>query len=592
VAIAAPADTAEAMDMVLTGLRHLAAADPAALAARAQAECLHGLEQADAITTAARARILAAFTAGQGYCDDADYSPTSWLIHRTRVSKGAARAHLGWARRAITHPQVVAALAEGTVLSESVARAVCGWTDKLPADCREAADEILVGAARAGARKEDLASLAAEIYARSLPRDEDDPDGVPDFEDRQVRVETTFAGAGVISGDLTPECAAVVTTVLDALSAPAGAEDTRTREQRYHDALHDAMRRLVASGLLPERAGQPVRVWAHVSLAELRALDDGSVLARQWIGEMAIRWAARRAAASETGGDGAAWLDGKAVRAMACDATVIPVVTGQIDPGALDELVALCLQYAGHGPHCHARPCPDQAGPAAGPPGAAEDSGDPDPADPCPDQHSDPDQPGPAAGPPGSGQPADPPPSGNDPPDAGELPSRDDASGGEPLGEGSGPRPPTAHAQEMLRHAIIGRAVDLVSGPGGLASFLRTRLLGARLAGPSLPLDVGHSAEIPAAIRRAVILRDQHCRWAGGCDQPASACEVHHVTHLADGGKTSVDGCALYCFFHHQVVIHQWGWTVALHPDGTTSARSPDGTKVFHSHSPPTTRAG
>ena len=107
------------------------------------------------------------------------------------------------------------------------------------------------------------------------------------------------------------------------------------------------------------------------------------------------------------------------------------------------------------------------------------------------------------------------------------------------------------------------------------------------MAGPSLPLDVGHSAEIPAAIRRAVILRDQHCRWAGGCDQPASACEVHHVTHLADGGKTSVDGCALYCFFHHHVAIHQWGWTVTLDPDGTTTARSPDGTKIFHSHSPP-----
>ena len=49
-----------------------------------------------------------------------------------------------------------------------------------------------------------------------------------------------------------------------------------------------------------------------------------------------------------------------------------------------------------------------------------------------------------------------------------------------------------------------------------------------------------------------------------------------------------MDGCALYCFFHHHVAIHQWGWTVALHPDGTTTARSPDGTKVFHSHSPPT----
>jgi Domain of unknown function (DUF222) len=523
VAISPPASAAEALEMYLTGLSYLAAADPAALAAQAQAECLAAFEQGDAMTTAARARILAAFTAGQGYSADADYSPTSWLIHRTRITKGAARGHVGWARRAAAHPQVMAALAEGTILSESMARTVCGWTDKLPAGCRDAADGILVAAARAGARKEDLAGLAAEIYARSLPESEADNDLLPDFEDRRVRVETTFGGAGVISGDLTPECAAVVTAVLESLSAPMGAEDTRTKDQRYHDALQDAMRRLVASGLLPERAGQPVRVWAHVSLAELRALDDGSVLQGEWIGEMAVRWAARRAAASQAGSDGAAWLDGRPARAVACDATMIPVVTGGIDPGALDDLVALCLQYAGHGPHCAAAPPADLP---------AEDAG-------CP-----------------------------------------------------GPRPPAPQGEEMLRHAIIGKAVDLVSGPGGLAGFLRTRLLGARLSGPSLPLDVGRSAEIPAAVRRAVILRDQHCRWAGGCDQPASACEVHHVTHLADGGTTSVDGCALYCFFHHHVAIHQWGWTVTLHPDGTTTARSPDGTKVLHSHGPPTARAG
>jgi len=468
--IPAPASADQATDMVLAGLGYLAAVDPTTLAAEAQARCLQALERGDAISTAARARILAAFTAGQGYSDDADYSPTSWLIHRTRITKGAARGHLGWARRAASHPKVVAALAEGTVLAkgtvltESMARAICGWTDKLPASCWDAADEILVGAVRAGGRQEDLAGLAAEIYARSLPDSQDDTDLLPNFEDRRVRVETTFGGAGVISGDLTPECAAVVTAVLEALSAPAGAEDTRTKDQRYHDALHDAMRRLVTAGLLPERAGQPVRVWAHVSLAELRVLDDGSVLQNQWIGEMAIRWAARRAAASQTGSDGAAWLEGKAARAMSCDATVIPVVTGQIDPGALDELVSLCLQYAGHGPHCG-------AGQDVSPPhdARAHDSGS---------QRS-----------PGA--------------DRGTCPP--------------GPHPPTAEALEMLRRAIIGKAVDLVSGPGGLASFLRTRLLDARLAGPSLPLDVGHSAEIPAAIRRAVILRDQHCRWAGGC---------------------------------------------------------------------------
>ncbi|HJY02522.1 MAG TPA: DUF222 domain-containing protein, partial [Streptosporangiaceae bacterium] len=332
-----PASAAEAMDQILSRLRYLAATDPTAMAAQAQAECLQGFEQADAICTAARAWYLAAFTAGQGYSADADYSATSWLIHRTKVTKGAARGHLGWARRIGTHPQILAALAEGTVLSESMARTICQWTGKLPEACRPAADEILIAAAEAGARQEDLTGLAAEIYARSLQDSDDDPE--PRFEDRQVRVETTFAGAGVITGDLTPECAAIVTAVLESLSAPVGADDTRSREQRYHDGLAEAMRRLAGSGLLPERAGQPVKLWAHVSLAELRAMDDGSVLETEWVTEMRIRWSARRAeAAGGTRGDGGAWLDGDAARALACDAAITPVVTGDVNPGILDDL--------------------------------------------------------------------------------------------------------------------------------------------------------------------------------------------------------------------------------------------------------------
>ena len=169
------------------------------------------------------------------------HSPRSWLIHRTRVTKGAAAAHTAWARRASAHPQVAAALAAGDVVSESYARTICQWSDKIPEDCRPAADAILTAAAKAGAALADLARLAAEIYARSRP---DAPDGDPDesFEDRSLRLETTFDGAGVLNADLTPECAAVVSAVLDALSAPCGAEDTRTREQRYHDGLHESMR--------------------------------------------------------------------------------------------------------------------------------------------------------------------------------------------------------------------------------------------------------------------------------------------------------------------------------------------------------------
>ena len=237
------ANASEAMEMVHAGLGYLATADATQLAAETQARCLQMLEQANSMGTAARAAILAAFTSAQGYAADADYSPRAWLVNRTHITtKGAAVGYTAWVGRAAAHPLVAKALAAGE-MTESVARTICQWTDKLPEECRPDADEILLTAARSGADLRDLAGLAGEIYARSRP---DDPDDSPDdgFDDRSVKLETTFDGAGVLSGDLTPECAAVVTTVLDALSAPAGAEDTRTHAQRCHDALQEAMRSL------------------------------------------------------------------------------------------------------------------------------------------------------------------------------------------------------------------------------------------------------------------------------------------------------------------------------------------------------------
>ena len=511
---APPASATEALGMLESALGYLSAADATALAAETQARCLQALERANAMSTAARTAILAAFTSAQGYCADADYSPKAWLIHKTRVTKGAAVGYTAWVRRAAGHPQVAAVLAAGE-MSESYARTICGWTDKLPQDCRADADAILLTAARAGLDLRDLTALAAEIYARSLPDAPDrDKDGA--FEDRAVRLETTFDGAGVLNGDLTPECAAVVTAVLDALSAPAGAEDTRTREQRYHDALQEAMRRLVAADLLPERAGQPVKVWAHISLADLLLLDGSSALQEEWTARVRAQWAGHRAAASAGGSDAGAWLDGDAAAAMACDAAMAPVVTGEVNPAVLEDLIRLCVQLD-------------------------------------------------------------------------KLRRHDPSGGGTGTGtDGQGaPAPDTARAWAALEQAVIGKAVDLLSGPGGLASFLRRRQLGARLGGPSLPLDIGVSQSIPAGIRNAVLLRDKHCQWAGRCNQPASACEVHHVRHKKNGGKTSTKDCVLLCFFHHQVVIHRWGWTLVLNPDGTTTAWNKDKTKVLHSHSPP-----
>ena len=134
-------------------------------------------------------------------------------------------------------------------------------------------------------------------------------------------------------------------------------------------------------------------------------------------------------------------------------------------------------------------------------------------------------------------------------------------------------------------------AADAMSGPDGLAAYLRTRQLGVPYSGKPLPLDMGKVRGIPEHLRRAVILRDRHCAWPGGCDKPPAGCQVHHVIYRSRGGKTRLKDLVLLCSYHHDVCIHRLGWTLVLHPDGTTEARSPAG-EILRSHGPPTTRAG
>ena len=151
----------------------------------------------------------------------------SWLIHRTGITRGAAVGHSAWAKRTATHPRVLVALAAGQV-SESVGRVICLWTDKLPAEHRDAGDEQLLAASAGGLGLGDLASLFAEMYVRARG-DVPDQDRGREFADREVKLATTIGGAGVMHGDLTAECAAAVAAVLDALSAPAGSRMTGPR---------------------------------------------------------------------------------------------------------------------------------------------------------------------------------------------------------------------------------------------------------------------------------------------------------------------------------------------------------------------------
>src|SRR5450432_2633599 len=470
---AVPVSAADAVAMAQAALAYLANANMASVPAAAQADCLRGLERIESLHTAARAGVLAAFMASGGHEDDGQGSAGAWLRWQTRVTKGAAAGAVAWARRIAAHPAAGGALAAGEI-SASWAREICAWTSQLPAGKQPDADAILLAAAAGGADLEDLASLAEEMQRRCAGPDADDDGG---FGDRWLRLDLTLHDAGRVQGDLTPQCTAALQAVLEALGKKAGPEDTRSKGQRDHDALEEACRRLIGAGCLPERAGQSTHIQLHMTLDQLRGLDGAAGAEAAW---------AARGPAAAPGSD--------------CDASIVPVVSGHVDPAALDR-VAAALR---------------------GEPG----------------------------------------------------------SGGSPFGPGS---PMGAR----VRRLILRHAADVLSGPAGLAAFLRTGLLPGPAGTPSLPLDVGKATEqIPAHLRRAVIARDRHCAFPG-CRQRPAACQVHHLRPRSRGGGTSLGNLTLPCAFHHLIAVHRWGWQLTLHPDATTTATSPDGLRTLHSHGPP-----
>ncbi len=310
--------SADALAAVTAGLSWLAAAGAAELTVAEHADCLRGLGAAESQLTAARSAVLAAFDDVSGYQDDGAAGPRSWLAWQTASTTAAAAAAVAWMRRLRRHPAVAAALSDGTV-SVSWGRAICDWTDRLPPDCRGSADQILLDAAAGGAELADLAGLAEELYMRAAPPSTDpDDDG---FQDRSLRLDRHWRGAGKLEGNLTPQCAAAVQAMLEALAKKAGPADDRTQPQRNHDALEEACRRLAGAGFLPDRAGQSTQIQLHMTLADL--------LGQQAAGGAASGWAGAGPAAGP--GD-------------ACDAAIAPVVTGHPDPDILDRLARTLLR--------------------------------------------------------------------------------------------------------------------------------------------------------------------------------------------------------------------------------------------------------
>ena len=361
-----PSSVAEALAGLEASLGYLAVADVAGWPADALAGCLKALGRVESVHLAARSRAMAAFNAAGGFEADGQATVGTWLRWQTQITNGASHGATGWMKRLAVHPRVCAALGAGQVTA-SFARLICDWSDLLAPELRDEADEILLAAAAGGATQADLGMLARQMLERSAPPDTDGPAPGDDdgFKDRRVWLDLHFRGAGKLNGDLTPECAAALTAMLDALGRKAGPEDTRTTSQRHHDALEEACRRLISGGL-PDTAGQPTQVQLHVTLDQLRDLPGAAGAERSW--------AAARAAADGTPG----WVHSRAAaEAYACDAQLIPVVTGHLDPAALDAATDRYLagfrrpDCACGGCTCPPGPVPAGPGLAAGPGGLA-----------------------------------------------------------------------------------------------------------------------------------------------------------------------------------------------------------------------------
>ena len=94
----------------------------------------------------------------------------------------------------------------------------------------------------------------------------------------------------------------------------------------------------------------------------------------------------------------------------------------------------------------------------------------------------------------------------------------------------------------------------------------------------SEPLDIARASRtVPLPMRRAIELRDGHCRFPG-CERPPKWCEAHHVRFWTrDNGPTEINNLILACKFHH-ILVHEYGWNLTFDPTtNTVHVTRPDG---------------
>jgi hypothetical protein len=409
-----------------------------------------------------------------------------------------------------------------------------------------------------------LRQLGAHLREAAAPEQRAGEDH-GDFARRGLRVSRSLAGCGEITGRLHAEAAEQVIAAFDELGARTGPGDTRTKAQRWADALT----RLCATATAAPQPAAPsatgTQPYAGQSLAD-RQYRPGQAHPQGWPDQdqaagppdggpwpagfgdgtghhhggtptdghahrghagpvpagyqrprlivtvpLATLLGQPLAAGATILGPGTP-LTGAAARRLACDAQIIRLVTNPIP----------------HHPTSTSPPT-GSGWPSTGPPGSTL----------------------PGSGPPRTGAPST-----ADPPGADRL-------NGGPRGVGPCARPPgsTPHRGGTATGDLTARLA------AGLAQ------LPPPLAGPSAVLDIGRASPGWTPRQRDALA----AQYGGRCAQPGCGSPIdvlHHIVHWADGGPTSTRNGLPLCLYHHWL-IHEGGWRVLQHTDGTITAIPP-----------------
>ncbi len=321
----------EAVGLIGAGLDALEDASLWSLSTAEVGSLVVAVERLSRRVSAAQVSVLAQADSS-GIADQTGASSTAvWLHNVTDLPVGVGRARLALHRALATRPVVAAAFSAGDIGVEA-ATVVCSSIDALPGGVPAAMntqiEQLLVDIAR------DEGTTA--VVQRSIEiADRFDP-GELERQENQNRTKRWLQlirqhdGSVKLRGVLDKESAALALAVLDPLAAPLptidGVPDTRLPERRNADALLQLCQ--LATPALPQVRGERPHMFVTTTLESLQR-QVGSALGHLQGGHLISR---------------------NAIRRIACDANIIPVVLGSasqpLDIGRSTRLVPQGLRRA------------------------------------------------------------------------------------------------------------------------------------------------------------------------------------------------------------------------------------------------------